>query len=86
MSTTPAGLHAVITRGKNKGKYLYPHRHEDGMYVVSPNRFEKNYIRIASLADVPGWLANGYSLRMSNPAEGITAPSLIAPVSVRGWR
>ena len=87
MSTaTPAKLHAIIARGKNKGKYLHPHRHEDGMYVVSPDRFEKNYVRVANLEDLPAWLAKGYSLRMSNPPEGITASSLIGPTSVKGWR
>jgi hypothetical protein len=34
--TQIGGLYAVIARGKNKGIKLYPHRHEDGMYMVSP--------------------------------------------------
>ncbi|MBS4020251.1 MAG: hypothetical protein KGZ68_18665 [Dechloromonas sp.] len=84
--TMPTGLHALIPRGKNKGKYLYPHCHEDRMYVVSPDRFEKNYVRVAELRDLPAWLAKGYSLRMSNLPEGITAPSLITPTSVKGWK
>lgn len=82
----PIGLHAIIARGKNKGKYIYPHRHEDRTYGVSPDRFEKNYVRVAELKDLPAWLARGYSLRMSNLPEGITAPSLITPTSVKGWR
>jgi hypothetical protein len=35
--TQIGGLYAVIARGKNKGIKLYPHRHEDGMYVVKRN-------------------------------------------------
>lgn len=85
-TATSAELYTIIARGKNKGKYLYPHRHEDRMYVVSPDRFERNYVRIAELKDVPAWLAKGYSLRMSNLPEGITAPSLITPTSVKGWK
>ncbi|ESY32070.1 hypothetical protein X748_24160 [Mesorhizobium sp. LNJC386A00] len=65
---------------------LFPHCHDDGNYVVSPDKFEKNYVRIANLADLPAWIAKGYRLRMSNPAAGINAPSLVMPASVRGWR
>ncbi|ESY09160.1 hypothetical protein X752_21140 [Mesorhizobium sp. LNJC398B00] len=54
--------------------------------MVSPDKFEKNYVRIANLADLPAWIAKGYRLRMSNPAAGINAPSLVMPASVRGWR
>lgn len=73
---------AVVQRGKNKGKRLYPHTHEDGSFVVSPTKFERDYIRLASAGDIEGHLHRGLRLRMSNPAEGITAPSLIKPESI----
>ncbi|MCO6184594.1 hypothetical protein NHF56_00035 [Rhizobium sp. L1K21] len=76
------GFHAFVARGAGKGKLLYPHVHEDGMYVVSPTRFEQDYQRIKTEADLEAWMLKGYRLRMSNIAEGITAPSLIAPSSI----
>jgi len=59
-----------------------PHKHEDGSYVVSKTRFEDDYVRVASESDILPWLEKGYGLRMSNPAKGIKAPSLIAPESI----
>jgi hypothetical protein len=75
-------LYAVIARGKNKGLKLYPHRHEDGMYVVSPTRFERDYVRVPSEEGLAEWLSKGYRLRMSNSAAGVSAPSLIRPASI----
>jgi len=71
-----------IARGKNAGTLLYPHLYGDGMYVVSETRFEKDYIRIATLVDVRKYISEGYSVRMSNPVEGIKAASLIAPSAI----
>lgn len=79
---TKVKLHAFVSRGDKKGTILLPHRHEDGMYVVSLTRFERDYIRVANEKDILGWLEKGLSLRMSNEAEGIAAPSLIAPKSI----
>ncbi|WP_299865697.1 hypothetical protein [uncultured Hoeflea sp.] len=75
-------LHAFVSRGANTGELLFPHQHEDGTYVVSKTRFEADYIRMKSKPDILQWLEKGYSLRMSNPANGITAPSLITPESI----
>jgi hypothetical protein len=75
-------LYAIIARGKNKGIKLYPHRHEDGMYVVSPTRFERDYIRVPSKEELAEWLSKGYRLRMSNSAAGVSAPSLIRSASI----
>ncbi|MGY4349725.1 hypothetical protein ACVWXM_006218 [Bradyrhizobium sp. GM7.3] len=80
--TQRGDLYAVIARGKNKGIKLYPHRHEDGMYVVSPTRFERDYIRIPSKEGLVEWLSKGYRLRMSNSVAGVSAPSLIRPTSI----
>jgi hypothetical protein len=75
------GLHYVVTRGAKAGAVLRPHVHGDGCIVISPTRFEKDYVRLRADADVEPWLARGYSLRMSAPG---CAPSLIAPASIRG--
>ena len=73
---------AKIVRGKNAGTILYPHLHKDGMFVVSKTRFENDYIRVADLNEVATHISDGYKVRMSNPAEGITASSLIAPSAI----
>lgn len=78
----PAPLHAIVARGPHVGRLLYPHRHQDGAYVVSMTRFERDYVRIADEADLIGWLEKGYRLRMSNPDEGIAAPSLVEPGAI----
>ncbi len=75
-------FHAFVARGPNKGTRLYPYCHEDGMFVVSPTRYEKDYSMVASEADLEGWMLKGYRLRMSNIAAGIDAPSLIKPENV----
>lgn len=75
-------LHAFVSRGANAGELLFPHQHEDGTYVVSKTRFEDDYVRLVRPAEILLWLEKGYGLRMSNPAKGIKAPSLIMPESI----
>lgn len=75
-------LHAFVSRGARLGELLFPHKHEDGSYVVSKTRFEDDYVRVAKETDILPWLEKGYGLRMSNPEKGITAPSLISPESI----
>jgi hypothetical protein len=75
-------LHAFVSRGPNKGTLLYPHKHDDGAYVVSMTRFERDYKRVFDPGELLGSLEKGYRLRMSNPAAGVTAPSLIAPKAI----
>lgn len=80
-------LHFVVQRGKAAGTVLYPHVHADGCYVVSPSRFEKDYVRVRSIDEVKEHLSRGYSLRMSNEDDpNHRSPSLIAPASIKGWR
>lgn len=75
--------YALVTSGREKGIRLYPHRYQDGSYVVSRTRFERDYIRIASVDEIGSYLDKGYSLRMSNPdSEYHRSPSLIAPSSI----
>jgi hypothetical protein len=80
-------MHAVVRRGKAVGTILYPHVHKDGRYVVSLDRYKKNYIRVETLDGVKEHLRRGLSVRMSNQNEANhRAPSLIAPSFVAGWR
>ncbi len=74
---------AQVVRGANRGQTLYPHRYADGMYVVSTSKHERDYIRLASLADVERKLNAGMGVRMSNPAAGIVSPSFIAASSIK---
>lgn len=75
-------LHAFVSRGARLGELLFPHKHDDGTYVVSKTRFENDYIRVINEAEILPWLEKGYGLRMSNPNKGIKAPSLISPEAI----
>jgi hypothetical protein len=75
---------AIVSRGKNSGMRLLPHRYKDNRYRVSLGD-EGPYIPISDDRDIPCYLANGYSLRMSNGAKNYN-PSLISPESIRGWK
>jgi hypothetical protein len=76
-------LFATVTRGKNVGTRLLPHRFKDNRYRV---QLGKNgpYIPLTDDREIPSYLANGYSLLMSNKAERQT-PTLISPHSIQGW-
>jgi hypothetical protein len=76
------GLHAFVSHGARSGELLFPHKHEDGAYVVSKTRFEDDYVRLANETEILPWLEKGYGLRMSNPDKGIKAPSLVTPESI----
>lgn len=75
-------ISAIVKRGSNAGSLLFPHLHADSMYVVSKSRFECDYIRLANLHEVASHIKDGYSVRMSNPNEGVLAASLISPASI----
>ncbi len=77
----PIELHAFVARGPDKGKLVYPYRHEDGLYVVSPTRFKTDYLRISRL-EILDWLQKGYGLRMSNADLGVMGPRLFMPGSI----
>jgi hypothetical protein len=76
-------LFATVSRGKNRGIRLLPHRFKDDRYHVQLGK-RGPYIPINDSRDIPCYLANGYSLQMSDSAERL-APSLIRPESIRGW-
>ena len=71
---------AQVSRGPQKGEIVTPHRHEDGTYVVSPTRFEKDYIRVATLEDFASQIRKGLKGRMSSP--GAKGPRLFSPKSI----
>ncbi len=77
-------LFSVVRRGKNAGSRLLPHRFEDDRYRVSLTRQGPD-IPLANPQDIPDYLANGYSLRMSTGRQN-QRPTLIKPESIRGWK
>ena len=76
-------LFATLSRGKKTGIRLLPHRFKDDRYHVHLGK-KGPYIPISDSRDIPSYLANGYSLQMSDAAESHT-PILIRPESIRGW-
>ena len=76
-------LFATVSRGKNSGVRLVPHRFSDNRYRVQLGK-EGPYIPVSDYREIPSYLANGYSLLMSNEHER-HAPSLISPQSIQGW-
>jgi len=76
-------LFAIVSRGKNLGTRLLPHRFRDNRYHVSLGK-DGPYIPVSDYRDIPSYLANGYSLQMSDASQSHT-PSLIKPEAVQGW-
>lgn len=74
-------LFATVTRGKNSGTRLVPHRFKDNRYRVQLGKGGP-YIPVTDAREIPSYLANGYSLLMSNQDR---SPSLIRPQSIHGW-
>jgi len=78
-------LFAIVRRGKKSGTRLFPHRYkEDDRYHVSLTNAGPP-IPLADDRDIPDYLANGYSLGMSNCDENYR-PTLIRPRSILGWK
>ncbi|MCD9029576.1 hypothetical protein LDO26_15385 [Luteimonas sp. BDR2-5] len=76
-------ISSVVKRGKAIGTILTPHKHADGMFIVSTTRFERDYIRISDEAQLPQLISKGFKVRMSkHDAPNHRAPSLIAPASI----
>jgi len=55
-------LFATVSRGKNHGMRLRPHRFKDDRYHMQLGK-RGLYIPINDSRDIPCYLANGYSLR-----------------------
>ena len=78
-------LFATVRRGGTFGIRLFPHRDPgDDRYHVSLQKAGR-HIPPADDRDIPDYLANGYSLGMSNSDEGYN-PTSISPKSIRGWK
>lgn len=76
-------LFTSVNRGKEIGVTLNPHRYEDGNYVASHERFETDYVRVPSLAELITLWERGYKIRMSAKDSNYhRSPSLIAPESI----
>lgn len=73
---------ATVSRGKNAGIRLLPHRFQDNRYHVHLGK-EGPFIPISDDREIPSYLANGYSLKMSCPEA--RTPVLVCPQSIRGW-
>ena len=76
-------LFARVSRGKKAGTRLIPHLFQDNRYRVQLGK-EGPYIPLTDHRDISSYLANGYSLHMSNRINSQT-PSLIRPQAIRGW-
>jgi hypothetical protein len=76
-------LFATVSRGKNLATRLLPHRFKDNRYHVHLGK-KGPYIPVTDYRDIPSYLANGYSLQMSDSADSNT-PCLIKPDAIRGW-
>lgn len=72
-------LKAYVKRGANAGVELTPHLNKEGFYIASMTRFEKDYVRVSSTAELAKLVKEGLSIRMSAPG---VAPSLISPASI----
>ncbi len=75
-------LFATVSRGRNMGARLVPHRFKDNRYRVQLGK-QGPYIPVSDYRDLPSYLANGYSLQMSSGTN--QAPSLIKPEAIHGW-
>lgn len=76
-------LSCVVRRGRGAGTLLTPHRHGDGMYVVSLTRFARDYVRVRDIEQVMDWARRGYNVRMSNAmSECHRSPCLVCPDNI----
>jgi len=75
-------LAATVSRGKKRGTRLLPIASKTT--ATRPAWETGPYIPVSDYRDISSYLANGYSLHMSDRAESQT-PTLISPESIRGW-
>jgi hypothetical protein len=74
----------VVTRGREKGVVLTPHKGEDGKFVASPTRFKKDYVKVEKVEDLIPLMQKGYGVRMSNQdSDTHRGPSLIRPSGIK---
>jgi len=74
----------VVTRGREKGVVLTPHKGDDGKYVASPTRFKKDYVKVEKVENLIPLMRKGYGVRMSNQdSDTHRGPSLIRPQGIK---
>ena len=72
-------LEHIVDRGGEASIILTPHQYEDGKYVASMTRFEKDYVRVETLRELRILAEQGFRIRMSNANSAKhRAPSLIS--------
>jgi len=73
-----------VTRGREKGVVLTPHKGDDGKYVASPTRFKKYYVKVEKVENLIPLMRKGYGVRMSNQdSDTHRGPSLIRPQGIK---
>lgn len=73
-------IYSKVSRGPQKGETVTPHLHKDGTYIVSPTRFEKDYVRVNTLTEFASQIRRGLKGRMSSPT--VKGPRLFSPSSI----
>ena len=66
--------------GKYVGQVFTPYKTKEGMYIVSPDRFAKNYVYVNTAEEIIEAVKNGLGVRMSvdqGPASLVSAKTLI---------
>jgi len=71
-------LAAFVSKGKDVGKPLHPHKHKDGMYVASHSKFAGDYLRVDTVEQLQALVEAGYGARMSNRKMGIPASYIVS--------
>ena len=51
-------LQCRVSRGKNQGRILTPHKFKDGFYVVSKTRYKSDHITVSSIKEVYEFLTH----------------------------
>jgi hypothetical protein len=76
---------AKISSGLYRGEILYPHRMKigpfKGKFIVTPDRFQKNYIPVNTVEELVNYIQEGLSLRMSTKEK--TSATLIIPENIQ---
>jgi len=76
-------LFALVSRGKKVGTRLFLIAFNDNRYHVHLGK-EGPYIPVTDTRDIPSYLANGYSLQMSDGSQTHTSKSDKAR-TISGW-
>jgi hypothetical protein len=71
---------SAISRGKDRGATLFPHRYKEGHFLVTKGRQTSDHNRkVFDEGELVGMVNQGYGIRMSGPGH---APSTFMPQSL----